>query len=41
MGFGVAGVAELSISWAILIGYAFLLLWLRNLRALDAAALTL
>ena len=34
-----AGVAELSIPWAIPIGYAFSLLWLRNLRALDAAAL--
>ncbi len=39
LGFGVAGVAELSIPWAIPIGYAFSLLWLRNLRALDAAAL--
>ena len=39
LGFGVAGVAELSIPWAIPIGYAFALLWLRNLHALDAAAL--
>lgn len=32
LGFGVAGVAELSTPWAIPIGYAFALLWLRNLH---------
>lgn len=32
LAFGVAGVAELSTPWAIPIGYAFALLWLRNLR---------
>lgn len=31
--FGIAGVAELSTPWAIPIGYAFALLWLRNLDA--------
>lgn len=34
LGFGIAGVAELSTPWAIPIGYAFALLWLRNLDAL-------
>jgi len=38
LGFGVAGVAELSVPWAIPIGYAFSLLWLRNLRRLAPAA---
>ncbi len=33
LGFGVAGVAELSTPWAIPIGFAFSLLWLRNLHA--------
>lgn len=36
--FGMAGVAELSTPWAIPIGYAFALLWLRNLHALSPAA---
>lgn len=34
---GVLGVAELSTPWAIPIGYAFALLWLRNLHALSPA----
>ena len=33
LGCGVAGVAELSTPWAIPIGFAFSLLWLRNLQA--------
>lgn len=32
---GVLGVAKLSTPWAIPIGYAFVLLWLRNLQALH------
>lgn len=32
---GIFGVAELSTPWAIPIGYAFALLWLRNLHALQ------
>ena len=36
--FGFAGVAELSTPWAIPIGYAFSLLWLRNLDALWGPA---
>lgn len=34
---GMLGVAELSTPWAIPIGYAFVLLWLRNLHALAPA----
>ena len=33
LGCGIAGVAELSTPWAIPIGFAFSLLWLRNLQA--------
>ena len=36
---GVLGVAELSTPWAIPIGYAFALLWLRNVQAADPQAL--
>lgn len=36
--FGAAGVVELSTPWAIPIGYAFALLWLRNLNALSPQA---
>ena len=32
LGFGIAGVAELSSPWAIPIGFAFSLLWLRNMQ---------
>lgn len=35
---GVLGVAKLSTPWAIPIGYAFVLLWLRNLQALSPAS---
>lgn len=35
LGFGIAGMVELSTPWAIPIGYAFALLWLRNLNALS------
>lgn len=35
LGFGIAGVVELSTPWAIPIGYAFALLWLRNLNLLS------
>lgn len=35
---GMVGVAELSTPWAIPIGYAFALLWLRNLHALSPEA---
>lgn len=35
---GILGVAELSTPWAIPIGYAFALLWLRNLQALSPQA---
>ena len=38
LGFGVAGVVELSTPWAIPIGYAYALLWLRNLDALCPQA---
>lgn len=38
---GVAGVAELSTPWAIPIGYAFSLLWLRNLQKEVPTALPL
>lgn len=38
LAFGVAGVVELSTPWAIPIGYAFALLWLRNLQRLAPAA---
>ena len=38
LGFGAAGVAALSTPWAIPIGYAFALLWLRNLQQLAPAA---
>jgi 4-amino-4-deoxy-L-arabinose transferase-like glycosyltransferase len=34
LGFGITGVVELSTPWSIPIGYAFALLWLRNLHAL-------
>ena len=34
LAFGIAGVVELSTPWAIPIGYAFALLWLRNWRVL-------
>ncbi len=36
--FGMFGVVELSTPWAIPIGYAFALLWLRNLNALSPQA---
>ena len=36
---GILGVAELSTPWAIPIGYAFALLWLRNLNALQPQAM--
>lgn len=36
--FGLAGVVELSTPWAIPIGYAFALLWLRNWRVLSPQA---
>lgn len=36
--FGLAGAVELSTPWAIPIGYAFALLWLRNLDALSPHA---
>lgn len=39
LGFGATGVVELSTPWAIPIGYAFVLLWLRNLDA-EAPAVT-
>ena len=35
LGFGLAGAVELSTPWAIPIGFAFPLLWLRNLSAAD------
>lgn len=38
LAFGAAGVVELSTPWAIPIGYAFALLWLRNLQLLAPAA---
>lgn len=38
LAFGMAGVVELSTPWAIPIGYAFALLWLRNLQRLAPAA---
>ena len=38
LAFGVAGVAELSIPWAIPVGFAFSLLWLRNLHAAAPSA---
>lgn len=40
LAFGIAGVVELSTPWAIPIGFAFSLLWLRNLQAAapDATA---
>lgn len=38
---GVLGVAELSTPWAIPIGYAFALLWLRNLHALQPHAVSM
>lgn len=38
LAFGMAGVAELSTPWAIPIGYAFALLWLRNLHTLYPLA---
>ncbi len=38
LAFGVAGVVELSTPWAIPIGYAFALLWLRNLQQQAPAA---
>lgn len=38
LGFGATGVVELSTPWAIPIGYAFVLLWLRNLDAEAPAA---
>ena len=37
LAFGMAGVVELSTPWAIPIGYAFALLWLRNLQRLAPA----
>ncbi|MCD6663358.1 MAG: glycosyltransferase family 39 protein [Comamonas sp.] len=40
LGFGAVGIAELSTPWAIPIGYAFSLLWLRNLRRLAPAVET-
>ncbi|CAB5698367.1 Predicted membrane protein [Delftia tsuruhatensis] len=39
LAFGIAGVVELSTPWAIPIGYAFVLLWLRNLD-IEAPAVT-
>lgn len=38
LAFGMAGVVELSTPWAIPIGYAFALLWLRNLQRLAPLA---
>ena len=38
LAFGMAGVVELSTPWALPIGYAFALLWLRNLQQLAPAA---
>ncbi len=36
--FGLSGIVELSLPWAIPVGFGFPLLWLRNLSQLDAAA---
>ncbi len=36
--FGLSGMVELSLPWAIPIGFGFPLLWLRNLSQLDAGA---
>ena len=38
LAFGIVGIAELSSPWAIPIGFAFSLLWLRNLQAAAPAA---